>query len=392
MRNLVELLSYISLPPILVALSTGLIDLFPGYVFSYFSSFISSTPLLIFIYPQLLSMRGTIGGIFSGRLSTSLHLGEIRPQLMDNTPIFYTLLSVITTLYLVAALIISLFSALFSLLMYSVALSKLYLMIIHILSTFSLTELSIIPLSLLVAKVSYRRGWDPDVITYPFTSSFGDLFITIYFVMVSYFIYAYNWLLLVLIFISPLIVLPIIFTRIGLDKDLYFREFSESLLALILSGFLVLFTGHLMKVLGSKIVLRKYIYFVYPALLTTIGDVGSIIGSSATTELSISGSIFHNYRPLIYLAIFTLLIPFIFITYTMFGHFLVGVDSSPFTEYLGIGLAGLLSTVAIGIYSLVIAYITFMKSLDPDHFVIPIESTSADLLTTFILYTLLTMF
>ncbi len=38
----------------------------------------SREPWIIAIYPGILSMRGVIGGLFSGRLSTGLHLGTIK--------------------------------------------------------------------------------------------------------------------------------------------------------------------------------------------------------------------------------------------------------------------------------------------------------------------------
>jgi len=289
MRVLRDVVDPVLLPPLIMAISTGLIDLIPGYLLSVSAGFISSIPLLLFIYPQLLSMRGTIGGIFSGRLSTSLHLGEIKPQFSDNTPVFYTLLSVVSTLYLIAASIITFFSLIFSIFVYSIDFSRMLNIILHIFSTFSLTQLATIPVSLIIAKVSYIRGWDPDVTTYPFTSSFGDLFITVFYLIVGHLIYVFDLSILALIFAVPIIVLPIVLIRLGMDKRLFYRELGESIISLFISGLIVTITGYIMQSFEGYIRSRPYIYFIYPALLTTIGDVGSIIGSSSTTGLSISG-------------------------------------------------------------------------------------------------------
>lgn len=387
-----KLFNPLLLPPLLMAISTGLIDLFPGYLLSISASFLSSVPLLIFIYPQLLSLRGTIGGIFSGRLSTSLHLGEIRPQFAGNTPEFYTLLSVVSILYIFSASLVTLLTTLFSLLVFSIDIEKLVFIIIHIFSTFSLTQLSTIPIALLIAKLSYRRGWDPDIITYPFTSSFGDLFITLYYIVLGHLIHIYNLFQIPLLLIVPLFILPVFFVKIGLDIELFMKELRESIVSIVLAGLIVTGTGFIMKSLEYYIRARPYIYFIYPALLTTIGDVGSIIGSSSTTGLNISGDIFHNYKPLVYMLLLSIMIPILFILYTMLGHMLtVGFSGINIYEYVGVGLAGFLSTLIISIFSLLVAYMTFRWSLDPDHFVIPIESTSADLLTTFILYIVLVL-
>jgi len=390
MRVLRDVLDPVLLPPLIMAISTGLIDLIPGYLLSVSAGFISSIPLLLFIYPQLLSMRGTIGGIFSGRLSTSLHLGEIKPQFSDNTTVFYTLLSVVSTLYLIAASIITFFSLIFFIFVYSIDFSRMLNIVLHIFSTFSLSQLATIPVSLIIAKVSYTRGWDPDVITYPFTSSFGDLFITVFYLVVGHLIYVFDLSILAIIFTVPIIVLPIVLIRLGMDKRLFYRELGESIVSLFISGLIVTVTGYIMQSFEGYIRSRPYIYFIYPALLTTIGDVGSIIGSSSTTGLSMSGDIFHNYRPLIYMSILVVVIPILFMFYTFLGHMLiVGLTPLVYIEYIGVGLAGFMSTLLISLFSISIAYLTFRRSLDPDHFVIPIESTSADLLTTFILYIVL---
>lgn len=387
MASFWRLFNPLLLPPLIMAVSTGLIDLFPGYLLSISAAFLSSVPLLIFIYPQLLSLRGTIGGIFSGRLSTSLHLGEIRPQFSGNTHEFYTLLSVVSILYLFSASVVSLFTAIFSMFVFSIELGKVFSFIVHIFSTFSLTQLSTIPVALFIAKMSYNRGWDPDITTYPFTSSFGDLFITLYYIVIGYLIHVYNLLLIPLLLMVPLFILPFFFVGFGMDRGLFIKELKESLVSIIISGLIVTVTGYIMQSLEVHIRARPYIYFIYPALLTTIGDVGSIIGSSSTTGLNISGDIFHNYRPLIYILLLSVMIPLLFILYTILGYVLtIGFRDINIFEYVGIGLAGLFSTLIIGLFSLLVAYMTFRWSLDPDHFVIPIESTSADLLTTFSLY------
>ena len=57
-------------------LSAGL--LFVSYIFVQAS-------WVIILYPSILSMRGVIGGLYSGRLSTGLHIGTINPKIFGNT-------------------------------------------------------------------------------------------------------------------------------------------------------------------------------------------------------------------------------------------------------------------------------------------------------------------
>ncbi|RJS88199.1 hypothetical protein CW705_09400, partial [Candidatus Bathyarchaeota archaeon] len=75
-----------------LALSLDLGGLLAGSIFLLFSNMFSVAPWLIMIYPSIISMRGVIGGFFSGRLSTALHLGTIRPTLLNNTRDFKILI------------------------------------------------------------------------------------------------------------------------------------------------------------------------------------------------------------------------------------------------------------------------------------------------------------
>jgi cation transporter-like permease len=43
---------------------------------------------VIAVYPAILSAKGVIGGLLSGRLSTALHLGTIHPSFFGNTKSF----------------------------------------------------------------------------------------------------------------------------------------------------------------------------------------------------------------------------------------------------------------------------------------------------------------
>ena len=62
-----------------------------GVLLASYFGFFSLAPWGLAIYPGILSMRGVIGGLFSGRLSTGLHIGTIRIGFTKNTRNFYML-------------------------------------------------------------------------------------------------------------------------------------------------------------------------------------------------------------------------------------------------------------------------------------------------------------
>jgi len=52
-------------------------------------------------------------------------------------------------------------------------------------------------------------------------------------------------------------------------------------------------------------------------------------------------------------------------------------------------LSGIVSFIILASFSLGMAYITYLKGLDPDHFINPLTSVLADMISTIILYLIL---
>ena len=62
----------------------NLLGIIAGSVLAESYEVFNQHPWAILIFPGLLSNRGAIGGLFSGRLSTGLHLGTILPSYRNN--------------------------------------------------------------------------------------------------------------------------------------------------------------------------------------------------------------------------------------------------------------------------------------------------------------------
>jgi cation transporter-like permease len=67
----------------------------------------------IAVYPTVLSARGMISGLFSGRLGTALHLGTIYPKLFENTKNFYRLFEAVIVITLETSVAMSFVSMIF---------------------------------------------------------------------------------------------------------------------------------------------------------------------------------------------------------------------------------------------------------------------------------------
>ena len=156
---------------------------------------------------------------------------------------------------------------------------------------------------------------------------------------------------------------------------------------LLIVAFVVNITGTVLKQISSFVSERAEVITVYPALIDTIGDVGSVVGSTATTKLALglltpSLASMRSHAKNIFSAWSASLVVFIILaalSLTINGVFSADRILSLFSVLL---LSNVIAVAAIVLLSYSISILTFKRGLDPDNFVIPIESSFADSITT----------
>jgi len=369
------------------SLSTAFIDLIPGTLLLLISDLFIKYPYLLLIYPQVLSFRGSVAGILVGRYSTSLHLGVIKPYLRGNTKEFYTLIFSYFILLITGSLLITIFTSIWLILIYHnipISIYNLFSIILGI--TFSATIFTL-PISINMGNYTFKRGLDPDIILYPFSSTIGDLIITVFFITylrLYYYIHGFNIVLYLIIFLSILI--PILISPL-IDLKLFIKEFIESIAAITLASVIVGLTGNIFRHMEDLLSKNPLIYIVYPSLLTLAGDSASIVGSRTSTRLSLGGLDKELWASYITESSNVL---------TVVALILIGISlySSLVTHIINIVniliiLSGIVSFIILASFSLGTAYITYLKGLDPDHFINPLTSVLADMISTIILYLIL---
>ena len=368
----------------LFSLSFDLIGLATGtlFLFLYFS--IDEAPWVIALFPGILSVRGAIGGLFSGHLGTGLHLGTIKPVFTKNTKEFGALLRVVITLALMSGISVGAGTWVFGVFLWDATIVDFFPLLAVIISTMALSVVFVSPLTMLFSVFSFRRGLDPDVVVYPITSPVSDIINTgCYGLSLSLFflfgtVGRYLIFFIDIIFISW--VIYIIVRNIGETK--FVGTIQEFIPTLLFVSFIVNVTGSLLdRINGTRMVA------VYPAIIATIGGVGSIIGSTATTKLAL-GLIKPSFSSLkehinevggAWLASIVM-----FLIYALLSVLISSVNT---LEELLVFTGQLLTTnvVAIAVMLFVayaVAISTFRRGLNPDNFVIPVESSLADTVTT----------
>jgi mgtE-like transporter len=361
--------------------------LLAGFLIAYQLDVFRHTPWALALYPTLISTR-VISGLLSGRLSTGLHLGTIYPRFSGNTNSFHKLIHAIIVLTLVTSLTVSLISLLFGYLLWGIALTDFSAILSVMVSTLAIGLLFSF-VTIKVSFFSFKRGLDPDIVVYPIISTFASIFITLCYIGV-----------LNLFFFLPhfggIVIFAIAFTHVFLVLYLIFKDnqepeflktIRESLIMLMVVAILVTLTGTIFKGISNFAANRKEIYTIYPALINLVSNVGSVVGSTANTKLAL-GILTPSFSSLRnHLKNITSSGAASFIICTILAFISLAVNRvfqpSNVLNFMGIiWISNIIAVIAIVLMSYGISIMTFKRGLNPDNFVIPIETSLATIVTS----------
>jgi len=380
----------------LSALAFDLLGLLAGLAFAAFVGLFSSKPWGLRAYPCILTVRGMIGGMVCGRLSSGLWLGTIRPRLFGNTEEFKAIYRVAFVLSALSSLVMSFIIWAFSL-PHSADPHMALEIVLAMTSTMAFSFLLTMPIPALTAFIAFRHGVNPDVVTYPTGSTSSDILVTC--------CYAASLALSSLGLVGQVLVgaLGLFFLTTGAYTFVHHRRdptFKEMLKEGVLASFLAIFisglTGVLLAEIARGIGLWPGLCMIYPALMSTMGDVGSVVGSTATTKL-FRGELRPSPRAIVEhrkeIAATWAASALIFMAYA-----LLSTSHPPprrpdvLSLIIAIMSTNILAFWAIVLLSLSAGIATYRFGLNPDNFVIPIESSAADAITTLALLASLSLF
>ncbi|MBE0519748.1 magnesium transporter [Candidatus Bathyarchaeota archaeon] len=371
-----------------IAFSFNIGGILAGFIVASQLNVFQLSPWAIAVYPAILTARGVISGLFSGRLSTALHIGTIHPRLRGNTKNFYMLFKSIIVITLETSVAMSLVSMIFGTLFWGITFAD-FSDILIVISATMVLGLANSLLTIEIAFISFKKGLDPDVIVYPVMSTVADIVITLCYVFTLnlFFLFGSVGRYIVIFFGVLLITLALDVLPRCIHDQGFIKTIKESLLTLVFVAFIVNVTGTVLKDISEIVGSRKEIYTVYPALIDTVGDVGSVVGSTATTKLALGllKPSFHAIRNHVARISATWAASMVmFIVYSVLSLLTQGMFTlNAFLTFSALLLAAnVIAVSAIVLISYAVAILTFKRGLDPDNFVIPIESSLADSITS----------
>jgi len=377
-----------SLSQSLLSLSSNLGGILAGtFIILFFNVFTQTPRWTLALLPGILSIRGAIGGLFSGRLSTGLHLGTVKPSYTENTREFYLFFYSIVTLTLESSVVVGLVASLFNVVLWEASIVDCVSIMVVAISTMGLSIVLISPITIAVSILSFRRGLDPDVIVYPVVATVADILVTLCYILELNIFFSsplggYLIGLTSLIFLWA--VLYIVFRNV--KEASFVKTIEEFFVVLVLVAFIVNVTGSLLNEIREVVGNRSEIYVVYPALIDTVGSVGSIVGSTATTKLflGVLKSSFSSIKEhLTEIGGAWMASMIMFTLYSAISSFTSGTAAFHLLRFtVQLVTTNILAVSVMVIVAYAVAIFTYRRGLDPDNFVIPIESSLADSITT----------
>ncbi len=379
---------------IFLSLSFNMGGMFAGKIAVLLKAFQVESPWVFLLYPLLLTVRGNISGILTGKLGTALHLGTIKPIWFKNTSRFKQLRGIVFSLTVCNAILVGFIAYIYGLI-FNISVNFIAILVVALVS-FAITFIISDILTVSFAFFLFRKEKDPDKVLYPVMSTTNDIIITFIFFVVylvfdpvnTYRIY-YIGLPLVLIIVGIVIYFFIKWIRLE-----YFKEsLSQSLPVITLTTFIAAGTGTILSYFEDVILSYVFLLVVYPACITLVGSQGSIIVNTFTTKLHLGTikadfSFFKNKEMQVFftsLVTVGLIMKLIFTTLA-FPIAPMELKIGLFFKLLAVlVLANIISIVIISFLSITVAIISYKIGLDPDNIVIPVLTSSADLIVTIFL-------
>jgi len=379
-----------SLGQSLLSFSFDVGGLFTGAMLLLYFDVLSITeaPWGLLLFPGILSIRGAVGGVFSGHLGTGFHLGNIKATFTKNTRDFHLLFRVVITLSFISGICVGVGTWLFGLFLWNATFIDLVQLIAVIIATMALSMIFVSPLTMSFSVLSFKRGLDPDIIVYPVTSTMSDIINTAcYIITLSLFFLIKPFGSYLIWTIDSVFIAFVLYILIrNLNETKFTKNIREFLVTLVFVTIIANITGSFLAKISGIANNGTRIFSVYPAIITTVGGVGSIIGSTATTKLAL-GLIAPSFSS-IKLHINEIIGAWLasMVMFTFYGLLSLFTSAQKLQE-LAKFLSQLLMTnfMAVCVMILIafaVAILTFRRGWNPDNFVIPIESSLADTITT----------
>lgn len=367
-------------------------DLIAGIILGKMTFFLETFPGLLVMIPGAIGMRGNIFGSFASRLSTNLHIGVISPKFELSEELNHNIFSSFV-LTLVLSLFLGIIANLMCLLLHYPAMSLIDFILISVMAGI-ISNLIMLPITMIISFKSFQHGWDPDNITSPIIAAFGDLF-TLPAIILSLFILQLldiNWIVkdAALSIIIILVAISFIYCyRLSDETKTILRQSTP---VLLLCSFLGCSAGAILNSAVETLLTNPTLLTLLPLFSGESGSLISILGARLSSGLHSGliepstkpeGSAVNNFGVCIVLSI--IIFPFIGIL-AEGSSFILKTAGVGFDKIMEIStISGLILVTVMAFIVYYVSITSYRNNLDPDNIVIPISTSITDSISSLVL-------
>jgi len=367
-------------------------DLIAGLTLAGLSHQLELLPGLLVLIPAAIGMRGNIFGALGSRLGTTIHTGTFRMSGRRETVVGQNIWASIALTLSVSLALAVLAKALAELFSGTDSISIADFVVISILGGV-ISSVVVLALTLGVASLSVRRGWDLDNVAAPLVTAAGDM-VTLPSLFLAALVVHLPQVTTVLALAGAVLGVVAALMAIRSKLPILRRIVRESLPVLVVAGSIDILAG---LALNGQYEAGPFV--VYPALLVLVppfledtGALGSVLSARLSSKLHL-GIITPQPRPeraarIDFTVVLILAIPvFALLAVTSeIASLIFGLETPGLANMVGTALiGGLLATSAGVMVTYYGTVVTYRFGLDPDNYGVPLLTASMDLIGAFAL-------
>jgi mgtE-like transporter len=353
-----------------------------GIVLGSISRTLILLPSLYVLIPAAVGMRGTIFGAIGARLGTNVAAGVFEVT-RRRTGVLYQNAFTGIVLTFGSSLYLAALARLAALAFGLRSISFLDFVTISVVGGV-LGSAVILALTVALAVISYRRGYDLDTVSTPLVTAAGDM-VTIPTLFLATFLVRIAWLNAAVAGVCIAVCLFAVVRGALTDLPVARLAIFEMIGVVLLTPMLDILAGTVVEPRLSRFQVYTALLVVIPPLVSDAGALGGILASRMSSKLHL-GLLSARGRPqaAAYLDA-SVVAGFGVVAFTLVGTlgwvYSLFVGRSPGAGVMigGTLLAGAMATVIAIAFGYVIAVLTYRFGLDPDNQTVPIITSVMDL-------------
>lgn len=345
---------------------------------------LEALPGLIILIPAAVATRGTIFGAIGARLGTSTHAGLFRVS-WERSGVLYQNVFVGIVLTLGSSLFLAVLAKLSAATFNLPSISVLDLITISVVGG-TLGSAMILALTIGLAILSFRRGYDLDAVATPVITATGDM-VTIPALFAATFILQVEWLNGVVSGVAIAGCLYAVIRGALTDLPAARRVMGEALPVMLVTPVFSILAGTVVQARLDRFVALPGLLVLVPPLISNAGALGGIFSSRLSSKLHL-GVIGPRGRPdAPAVADAGLVLAMGVVAFSVTGALGYGFSDLIGKAHPGLGtmiggtlVSGFVASIAAVIVGYYVAIATTRFGLDPDNHSVPVITSVMDLL------------